>query len=87
MNGFEFDPRKSAVNKDKHGIDFDEAQDLWKDPDRLIIPARSDEEERFAMLARYKNRVWAAFFTMREDSTRIISVRRARKAEEALYES
>jgi len=26
---FEFDPQKSAVNKDKHGIDFVEAQALW----------------------------------------------------------
>jgi uncharacterized DUF497 family protein len=28
---FEFDPAKSASNKDKHGIDFVEAQVLWAD--------------------------------------------------------
>ena len=28
---FEFDPEKSAGNKAKHGIDFEEAQALWKD--------------------------------------------------------
>ena len=28
---FEFDPAKSAANKDKHGIDFVEAQALWLD--------------------------------------------------------
>jgi hypothetical protein len=28
---FEFDPNKSASNKIKHGIDFEEAQKLWLD--------------------------------------------------------
>lgn len=28
---FEFDERKSAANKAKHGIDFVEAQALWLD--------------------------------------------------------
>ena len=27
---FEFDPAKSAANRDKHGIDFVEAQGLWR---------------------------------------------------------
>jgi len=34
---FEFDPEKSVRNKAKHGIDFQEAQALWKDPDLLEI--------------------------------------------------
>jgi uncharacterized DUF497 family protein len=38
---FEFDPVKSTANKDKHGIDFVEAQVLWNDPDRIEIPAPS----------------------------------------------
>jgi uncharacterized DUF497 family protein len=29
--GFEYDPDKSAANKRKHGIDFEEAQELWAD--------------------------------------------------------
>ena len=29
--GFEYDPNKSAENKRKHGIDFDESQELWAD--------------------------------------------------------
>jgi len=28
---FEFDPAKSATNKVKHGLDFVEAQELWRD--------------------------------------------------------
>jgi uncharacterized protein len=29
---FEYDPNKSAENKRKHGIDFEDAQRLWADP-------------------------------------------------------
>lgn len=38
---FEFDPKKSASNKIKHGIDFEQAKKLWEDPNRLIIEART----------------------------------------------
>ena len=48
---FEYDPSKSRVNRAKHGIDFEVAQRLWADPDRLMFPARSDTEERFALRA------------------------------------
>jgi uncharacterized DUF497 family protein len=85
--GFEYDPIKSDLNKVKHGVDFEEAQEMWNDPERLVIPARSVDEERFAMLAQMNGKIWAAFFTFREENVRIVSVRRARKAEEALYES
>jgi uncharacterized protein len=37
---FEYHPRKSATNKSKHGIDFDEAQELWNDPFLLRIPSK-----------------------------------------------
>jgi uncharacterized DUF497 family protein len=84
---FQYDSIKSASNKEKHGIDFEEAQNLWIDPDRLVIPARSDDEERFALLARYHDKVWAVFFTLRNQTIRIIPVRRARKAEVTIYES
>ena len=82
---FEYDPRKSVSNKKKHGIDFEEAQTLWKDEDRLQIQARSDTESRFALIAFYDNKLWAAFYTTRENRIRIISVRRARDEEKRLY--
>ena len=84
---FDWDQDKNKANIIKHSIDFEEAKNLWIDPDRLVIPARSDDEERFALLATYYDRVWAAFFTLRDQTIRIISVRRARKAEVAIYES
>lgn len=84
---FEFDPEKSEINKAKHGVNFDESQLLWEDPDAIGFPAKSENEERFALLAVLNGRVWFAFYTLREDQTRLISVRRARKGEKKLYES
>lgn len=82
---FEYDPIKNQANKGKHGIDFDEAQDLWLDEDRVVFPARSDTEERHAMIAKKDEKIWVVFYTMREVSIRIISVRRARENEERTY--
>ena len=39
---FEYDPAKSVTNKAKHGINFDEAQVLWKDAWMLEAPAKTD---------------------------------------------
>jgi len=84
---FEFNAEKSAANKAKHGIDFVEAQSIWTDPDRLEIPARSVDEPRYQVIGRVAGRLWSAFITYRDgnESTRIISVRRARPEEEARY--
>ena len=67
--------------------DFVAAQQLWKDTDAISFPAKSDDEERFALLAKLQTRVWVAFYTLRANRIRLISVRRARPKEEAIYES
>lgn len=83
---FEFDEAKSRANKAKHGLDFVEAQQLWLD-DRLVeIPARTEGESRFLVVARMAGTHWSAIITYRQDSVRLISVRRSRKEEVALYE-
>ena len=84
---FEFDPRKSAANLEKHGIDFVEAQRLWEDPDLLEIPARTEDEPRWLIIGRIDGKLWSAVVTSRSDAIRIISVRRSRDDEVALYES
>ena len=62
----EFDPRKSKKNKEKHGIDFVEAQKLWENEERLEIEARSDDEPRFALIAMAEGKVWSAFLRIGE---------------------
>ncbi len=82
---FAYDSSKSQSNKDKHNINFEEAQSLWDDEDRIQFPAKSDTEDRQAILAKKDDKIWAAFFTMRGEVIRIISVRRARENEERIY--
>jgi uncharacterized DUF497 family protein len=83
---FEFDQEKSDANKRKHGLDFVEAQVLWEDPDRLQVPARTQGEPRLMLIGRIGDRHWSAIFTIRDDRTRIISVRRSRTKEVEQYE-
>ena len=82
---FEFDPVTSAANRDKHGTDFLEAQRIWDDTERLEIPARSAGEPRYQVIGRIGRKTWSAFVTFRHEAIRIISVRRARREEEARY--
>lgn len=83
---FEWDNKKSETNRDKHGIDFETARKLWMDQFRVDILAPYPNEDRRILLGRLKGKVWAAIYTLRGDSVRIISVRRARKREVELYE-
>jgi len=84
---FEYDENKSRINKEKHGIDFIEAQNLWQDERALIVPANIvDDEVRYALISIFNNRCYTAIFTLRNDTYRIISVRRCRKNEEKNYE-
>lgn len=82
---FEFDAAKSKANREKHGIDFVEAQQLWEDEDRLEIPARTEDEPRYVLIATLGQKLWSAFFTYRKGRIRLISVRRARKEERERY--
>jgi hypothetical protein len=84
---FEFDPDKSDKNKEKHGIDFFEAQALWDDPDLIEIPAKTTDESRFMVIGKIAGKCFSGVITYRGNAVRIISVRRSRKEEIDIYES
>ena len=84
---FEFDPEKSRVNQEKHGINFIDAQLLCQDDMLLEIKARTTDESRFLIIGRIRGKHWSAVVTYRQDRIRIISVRRSRPEEVKLYES
>ena len=84
---FEFDEAKSRTNKEKHGIDFVEAQVLWLDEMFVEVPARTEDEERFVVVGTIWGKHWTAITTYRGERVRIISVRRARVEEVEIYES
>ena len=84
---FEYDPAKSQLNKSKHGLDFEEAQLLWRDPQRVEIQASSTTEPRFMVIGQVEGKHWSAIITYREKNIRLISVRRSRDNEVNVYES
>lgn len=84
---FDFDDSKSESNRAKHGIDFIEAQALWNDSNLMEIPAKTLDETRFLIIGMIEQKHWSAVVTYRDEKTRIISVRRSREEEVALYES
>ena len=84
---FEYDPEKSSANKAKHGIDFEEAQVLWRDPTLVVAPARTEDEPRFLAIGKIGEKHWSAVCVLRENRIRLISVRRSREQEIAHYES
>ena len=83
---FEDDKKKSAANLAKHGIDFEEAQLLWQDSMLLEIRAKTEDEPRFLLVGRIDSKHWSAIITYRDARIRLISVRRSRSEEVALYE-
>ena len=84
---FEFDDSKSESNLAKHGIDFIDAQLLWSDSGLLEIPAKTEDEPRYLVIGLIAGKHWSAVITYRGVNIRLISVRRARIEEVALYES
>jgi len=87
MPQFEYDPNKSKSNKQIHGIDFEEAQELWVST-HVIIPAKGIiGENRSAILGKIKEKHYMAIFTKRDESVRIISCHRADRRWQKQYET
>lgn len=87
MVTFEFDETKSQVNLSKHDIDFIDAQLLWNDPWLVEIPVKTEDEPRYLVIGLINGKHWSAVVTYRGVNIRLISVRRSRTEEVALYES
>jgi uncharacterized protein len=83
---FEWDDQKSPDNKEKHGIDFEAAKSLWLDDRRVEIEMAFPDEKRWALIAKIEGKTWTAIYTVRGETIRLISVRRARPKEVRLYE-
>ena len=89
---FEWDANKNITNQKKHHISFEEAQTVFYDEHALLIddPDHSEEEERFILLGfsrRANLLVVCHCYRQSESVIRIISARKATKAEEKSYQS
>lgn len=83
---FEYDSDKSQNNQSKHGINFEQAQLLWDDVQRVELQAKSTTEPRFMVIGKIEGKHWSAIVTYRNENIRIISVRRSRDDEVKFYE-
>jgi uncharacterized protein len=81
---FEYDEAKSKANKEKHGIDFEGAQALWNGEFSVFKQVYLNNELRYLLVGHIDSICYVAVFTMREDTIRIISVRRCRKNEKEI---
>jgi len=88
---FEWDARKDAANRRKHGISFVEAETVFSDENALLLddPGHSASEDRFVLLGLSSVlRLLVVSHTYREgdDIIRLISARKATRAERAQYD-
>lgn len=84
---FEWDDGKAAANARKHGVTFEEARDVFRDP--LAIELLDDREaygeDRFVLIGMTQSRVLVVVYVLREQRNRIISARRAEPNERRAY--
>lgn len=82
--GFEWNDLKSAANLAKHGIDFEDANEVFYGP-VLILKSSRDNEKRWIAVGIANERVISVIFTLRAGSIRLISARHPRRHEERAY--
>lgn len=83
---FEWDEAKRLATLEKHGIDFIDAAEILA-TDYLLLEARSETEQRSLAVGMINGITIAVVFTMRGETIRIITARRARKDEREHYQA
>jgi len=86
---FEWDEKKSDINRKKHGVSFHEAATIFGDPLAITFndPDHSIDEHRFLTFGYSRiSQLLAVVHTERHGTTRIISARRATRQERKIYE-
>jgi uncharacterized DUF497 family protein len=86
---FEWDPAKAADNVARHGVSFEEAATVFRDPLSATgpDPDHSFDEERFVTFGiSTSGRLLVIAHTERGDTIRIISARPATVGERKIYE-
>ena len=84
---FEWHEPKRQSNLVQHGIDFEDAKEIWQG-EVLEVPSEQDEhgEQRYMAYGVLEGRIIAVVFTWRGTVRRLISARRARRHERQDYQ-
>ena len=88
---FDWDERKAAANRLKHGVAFEEARTVFLDEDAMLIPdpEHGEDDDRFVLLGlsvRLRTLIACHCWRRDDEVIRIISARRANRAERRQYE-
>lgn len=86
---FEWDDSKNQINTKKHGIDFETAVRIFADENRIDLydEEHSEYEERYLTIGIVDTVtvLVTVSYTERDETIRIISARRATRAERSMY--
>lgn len=87
---FEWDPTKNEINKQKHGLSFETAKEVFYDEFAILFddPDHSIDEDRFLIIGTIRSEqicIVSHCYRNNENSIRIISARKATKAEKQVY--
>ena len=85
---FEWDAAKARANARSHGVTFELAKSVFKDPHAIeLLDDREDYRERRYIIigAAMGGAVLAVVYTEREERIRLISARRATQYEQSQY--
>ena len=84
---YEWDDAKNRSNFVKHGLDFVDAEQVLTGPCVTFVDSRFDYgEERLITLGLLAGRVVIVAHAPRGDTTRIISMRKANRREQTIYQ-
>ena len=86
---FTWDPGKAAANFSKHGVSFEDASTVFRNPLARVLPdpTHSEQEQRPLIIGHSAGgRLLLVVFTETEDRIRIISARDASARERREYE-
>jgi uncharacterized DUF497 family protein len=83
---FQWDPAKALTNLRKHGVDFADAVGAFEDPLALTLDDPHPSEDRYLTLGiDLLGRIIVVNWTWRDDDIRLISARKATRAELRWY--
>jgi uncharacterized DUF497 family protein len=86
---YEWDEAKRESNLQKHGLDFDDADIVYENPNKVTfaIPDRGETRWRDVALVESNGVVLALVYTVRGYNIRIISFRKASRRERRIYDN
>ena len=84
---FEWDENKNKSNQEKHGIDFNDAKEVFNDENSKVSQdLRKDYGEiRWRIIGKIYGSIISVIYTMRDKAVRIISARKASRKERDEY--